>query len=184
MGRQLFYMVAISYLTIYLAVIFLITANTVIGVQFLTLQQRAQRRYRTLIRLGAGYEVLCRSAKRQIRYFFGIPMCGCAVSSIFGVRALFAGLLFSRVQDNMSSLLLTAAAVILLLLSDRICLCRGGCQKQQSLSAVADGAGAGRIEKKHILRTIFSIQSDDAARGCLRAHRKKTADLRVCLIML
>ena len=70
MGRQLFYMVAISYLTIYLAVIFLITANTVIGVQFLMLQQRAQRRYRTLIRLGAGYEVLCRSAKRQIRHFF------------------------------------------------------------------------------------------------------------------
>ena len=115
MGRQLFYMVAISYLTIYLAVIFLITANTVIGVQFLTLQQRAQRRYRTLIRLGAGYEVLCRSAKRQIRYFFGIPCAVAAVSSIFGVRALFAGLLFSRVQDNMSSLLLTAAAVILLL---------------------------------------------------------------------
>ena len=167
MGRQLFYMVAISYLTIYLAVIFLITANTVIGVQFLTLQQRAQRRYRTLIRLGAGYEVLCRSAKRQIRYFFGIPCAVAAVSSIFGVRALFAGLLFSRVQDNMSSLLLTAAAVILLL-----CLIE--------FAYVA----AGRIEKKHILRTIFSIQSDDAARGGLRAHRKKTADLRVCLIML
>ncbi len=47
--------------------------------------------------------------------FFGIPCAVAAVSSIFGVRALFAGLLFSRVQDNMSSLLLTAAAVILLL---------------------------------------------------------------------
>lgn len=34
MGRQLFYMVAASYLTIYLAIIFLIIANTMIGVQF------------------------------------------------------------------------------------------------------------------------------------------------------
>ncbi len=35
MGRQLFYMVAASYITLYLAVIFLLIANTVIGVQFL-----------------------------------------------------------------------------------------------------------------------------------------------------
>ena len=34
MGRQLFYIVAASYVTIYLAIIFLIVANTVIGVQF------------------------------------------------------------------------------------------------------------------------------------------------------
>lgn len=34
MGRQLFYVVAASYITIYLAIIFLIIANTVIGVQF------------------------------------------------------------------------------------------------------------------------------------------------------
>ena len=35
MGRQLFYMVATSYVTIYLVIIFLIIANTMIGVQFL-----------------------------------------------------------------------------------------------------------------------------------------------------
>ena len=35
MGRQLFYLVAASYLALYLAIIFLIVANTVLGVQFL-----------------------------------------------------------------------------------------------------------------------------------------------------
>ena len=35
LGRELFYIVAASYLTIYLAIIFLVVANTVIGVQFL-----------------------------------------------------------------------------------------------------------------------------------------------------
>ena len=38
MGRQLFYVVAASYLTLYLAFIFLIVANTVLGVQFLMQQ--------------------------------------------------------------------------------------------------------------------------------------------------
>ena len=65
-------MVAASYITIYLAVIFLIVANTVIGVQFLMNQQRTNRRYRTLIKLGAGYETLCGSAKKQINWYFGI----------------------------------------------------------------------------------------------------------------
>ena len=37
-GRQLFYVVSVSYITIYLAIIFLIVANTVLGVQFLTQQ--------------------------------------------------------------------------------------------------------------------------------------------------
>ena len=43
MGRQLFYMVAASYITIYLAIIFLVVANTVMGVQFLMNQQKTGR---------------------------------------------------------------------------------------------------------------------------------------------
>lgn len=53
MGRQMFYVAAAGYITIYLAVVFLIIANTVIGVQFLMSQRRTGRRYRTLSRLGA-----------------------------------------------------------------------------------------------------------------------------------
>lgn len=49
LGRELFYIVAASYLTIYLAIIFLVVANTIIGVQFLMGQQKAARRYRTLV---------------------------------------------------------------------------------------------------------------------------------------
>src|SRR5699024_1919477 len=69
MGRQLFYIVAASYITIYLAIIFLIVANTVIGVQFLMNQQQTNRRYKTLIKLGAAYEILCGSAKKQINWY-------------------------------------------------------------------------------------------------------------------
>lgn len=115
MGRQLFYMVAASYITIYLAIIFLIIANTIIGVQFLMTQQKSNRRYRTLIRLGAAYETLCQSAKKQINWYFGLPTMVAAFSSLFGVRALLTGILPSRIRDNLLEMMIVSAAMILTL---------------------------------------------------------------------
>ncbi len=115
MGRQLFYMVSASYITIYLAIIFLIIANTIIGVQFLMGQQKMSRRYRTLVRLGAAYENLCSSAKRQINWYFGIPVVIAGFGSIFGVRALLTGLLSSKAKENMSEMLTVSAAMIFVL---------------------------------------------------------------------
>lgn len=115
MGRQLFYIVAASYITIYLAIIFLIVANTVIGVQFLMNQQKTNRRYKILIKLGAVYETLCRSAKKQINWYFGIPVLAAAASSLFAVRALFTGLLSSRTRGTAGEMLVISAAMILLL---------------------------------------------------------------------
>ena len=114
-GRQLFYMVAASYITIYLAVIFLVSANTIMGVQFLMNQQKTGRRYQTLVRLGATYKNLCASARKQINWFMGLPVFVAAVSSIFGVKALFAGMLSSRVQAAQGQMLVVSAAMILLL---------------------------------------------------------------------
>ena len=115
LGRELFYIVAASYLTIYLAIIFLVVANTVIGVQFLMGQQKAARRYRTLVRLGAEHDTLCRAAKTQINWYFGLPVGVAAVSSLFGVRALFTGMLTAQAQRGMTDLMIAAGAMILLL---------------------------------------------------------------------
>ena len=83
MGRQLFYMVAASYITSYLAIIFLVVSNTIIGVQFLMNQQRTGRRYQTLVRLGATYHALCGSARKQITWFMGLPIIVAAISYFF-----------------------------------------------------------------------------------------------------
>lgn len=115
MGRQMFYMVAAVYITIYLAIIFLIIANTIIGVQFLISQQKSSRRYRTLIHLGAGYAALCRSARKQINWYFGIPTAVAALSSLFGVRALFTGILTSDAKSSLSEMMIVSAAMILAL---------------------------------------------------------------------
>lgn len=116
MGRQLFYMVAASYITIYLAIIFLVVANTIIGVQFLMSQQKTGRRYQALVRLGATYETLCKAARKQIQWFVGLPVLVAALSSLLGVKALFAGLLSGWVQPMEREMLLVSAAMILLLL--------------------------------------------------------------------
>ena len=115
MGRQLFYMVAASYITSYLAIIFLAVSNTVLGVQFLMSQRRTGRRYRTLVRLGAAYETLCRSARKQINWFVGLPVFVAAVGSMFGIRALFSGILSASAQTSQKEMLLVSAFVILLL---------------------------------------------------------------------
>ena len=114
-GRQLFYVVAASYITIYLAVIFLIVANTVLGVQFLTGQQKTERRFRTLVRLGATYESLYGCIKKQVNWYFGIPVMVAAACSMFGVRALLAGFLSMEAQKGIAAMLPAAAAMILVL---------------------------------------------------------------------
>lgn len=115
MGRQLFYVVASSYITIYLAVIFLVIANTILGVQFLMGQQKVSRRYVTLVHLGAAYETICGAAKKQINWFFGLPIAVSLVSSMFGVRSLFSGILSSQNRGNIAELMIVSAAMILLL---------------------------------------------------------------------
>lgn len=112
MGRQMFYMVSASYITIYLAVIFLIIANTVIGVQFLMGQQNVNHRYRTLIRLGASYKTLCRSARKQINWYFGIPTVAAACSSVFGVRALLTGLLSPDAKEHFLQMIMLSIVMI------------------------------------------------------------------------
>jgi len=115
MGRQLFYMVAASYITMYLAVIFLIISNTIIGVQFLRTQKKQPRRYRTLIRLGATYTTLCNSARKQIHWYFGLPTVIAAFSSLFGVRSLLTGILSSRAKSSLTEMMIISVAIILAL---------------------------------------------------------------------
>lgn len=115
MGRQLFYTVASSYITIYLAIVFLVVANTIVGVQFLMSQQKDGHRYQTLIRLGATYKTLCQSARKQITWFMGLPVFVAAVSSLFGVRALFTGILSFRTRGTMSEMLFVAAVMVFML---------------------------------------------------------------------
>lgn len=114
-GRKLFYTVAASYTTIYLAIIFLIIANTVMGVQFLMHQQKTKKRYQSLIYLGARYEMLCKSARNQITWYFSLPIVIAAISSIFAVRALFTGIITKEMQEQVGKLMAISIVIIILI---------------------------------------------------------------------
>ncbi|MBR5937190.1 MAG: ABC transporter permease [Clostridiales bacterium] len=118
MGRQLFYLVAASYITIYLALIFLVVANTILAVQFLMGQKRTSRRYKTLVKLGADHQTLYKTSKRQINWYFGLPIAVAAMSTVFATKALFNGLLSSRTRthiDEMIPVILVVVVVFVLI---------------------------------------------------------------------
>lgn len=114
-GRELFFTVSASYTTIYLAVIFLMIANTVMGVQFLMHQEKTKKRYLSLTYLGASYEMLCKSARNQITWYFSLPIIVAAISSIFLVRALFTGLILTTMKEQVSKLMIIAIPIIVLI---------------------------------------------------------------------
>lgn len=114
-GRQLFFVVAASYLTLYLALIFLVVANTTIGVQFLMGQRKTQRRYQTLVHLGATYETLCQSARKQINWYYGLPIVVAAINSYFGIRSLMPALSPSGAEIDWRQQIFIACFVVIIL---------------------------------------------------------------------
>lgn len=90
MGRQLFYTVAGSYTTFYLGVMFLIIANTVLGLNFLMQQRSTRHRYKTVAMLGAHIESICASARKQIWLYFSLVISVASVSGIFGIWSLLS----------------------------------------------------------------------------------------------
>jgi putative ABC transport system permease protein len=92
-GRNLFYTVAASYLTIYLGILFMVIANTVIGMKYLMQQRANKHRYTTLLMLGANVNDLCKSAKSQIRLFFALALSIAVCSSIFAIWSMFTSFL-------------------------------------------------------------------------------------------
>lgn len=114
MGRQLFFIISANYITIYLAIIFLVVANTIIGVQFLMGQRKSHRRYQTLIHLGATYKTLCKSSGKQINWYFGLPAV-CSYKRLFRVCSLF-GYSSIKCKDKYCARTYYMAMLIILLL--------------------------------------------------------------------
>lgn len=91
-GRNLFYTVAASYLTIYLGILFLLISNTLVGLKYLIQQRKNKHRYITLLILGADTEDLCCSAKKQIQMFFTLMLSVAVCNSIVAIFVMFTNL--------------------------------------------------------------------------------------------
>ncbi len=108
-GRNLFYTVAASYLTIYLGVLFWLIANTVIGVKYLIGQRETKHRYETLSMLGAHTSSMCVSVNRQIRLYFSLVLVTAIVSSAAAIYSMFTSFTKLPVGVSVEKVALLAA---------------------------------------------------------------------------
>lgn len=112
-GRNLFYLVGASYLTLYLGILFVIIANTVISIKYLTQQRENRRRYQTLLTLGARTKDLCRSSRTQIKLFFGLVLGLAVFSSVFAIWSLFSSFLRLPANVSLTPLLICAGVALI-----------------------------------------------------------------------
>lgn len=120
-GRQLFYLVAGSYLTLYLGVLFLIIANTILGLKFLMQQRSTKHRYETLLFLGAKEEALCASARTQVRVYFALVIGVAVVSSVFGIGSMINGFMPAKNFGDMSTVILISGIAVIVFLLIELC---------------------------------------------------------------
>jgi putative ABC transport system permease protein len=113
-GRNLFYTVAASYLTIYLGILFMVIANTVIGLKYLMQQRTNKHRYLTLLMLGANIKDLCKSAKEQIRLFFALVLGVAVFSSFFAILSMFTSFLKLPAGTSVVKVILLAGIAFIL----------------------------------------------------------------------
>ena len=109
-GRNLFYTVASSYLTLYLGILFLLIANTVIGLKYLIWQRQNKHRYITLMMLGGDRKTLCQSTKIQIQTFFNLVLFIAAINGVFAVLSMFGSFLRLPSTASFTLVALMAAA--------------------------------------------------------------------------
>ena len=114
-ARQLFYTVSASYLTIYLGLIFLLIANSVISLKFLGQLRDSLPRYRSLFVLGAKREDVQGSLSEQVlRYFAWV--CGVALlSSVFAIYFMLVYMRGINLQSPMGKQQLNYSGIALLL---------------------------------------------------------------------
>lgn len=112
-GRNLFYTIASSYLTLYIGILFIVIADTMVGLKFLMQQRISIRRYHTLLKMGASTEELARSARTQIMLFFELVLVVAIISSVFAIWSMFTS--FLKLPANTSFTLVLSVSVIAIL---------------------------------------------------------------------
>lgn len=113
-GRNLFYTVAASYLTIYLGVLFWLIANTVIGLKYLISQRQTRHRYETLTMLGADTPSMCRSVKKQIGIYFALVLSTALVSSTAAILTMFRSFTKLPVGTSVFTVALLSAVALVI----------------------------------------------------------------------
>ena len=102
----------ITFIAIYLGIIFLIASSAILALKQLTESSDNKQRYRILRRIGADEKMINRALFRQIGIFFILPLILAGVHSIFGIQfamSMMAGL--CSPEDLLPSIIVSVIAI-------------------------------------------------------------------------
>ncbi len=102
----------ITFIAIYLGIIFLIASSAILALKQLTESSDNRQRYTILRKIGCDEKIIKRSLFRQIGIFFGLPMVLAIIHSIFGIQfalEMMAGLVSK--EDLLPSIIVTVIII-------------------------------------------------------------------------
>ena len=102
----------ITFIAIYLGIIFLIASSAILALKQLTESSDNKQRYTILRKIGCDEKIIKRSLFRQIGIFFGLPMVLAIIHSIFGIQfalEMMAGL--ASKEDLLPSIIVTVIII-------------------------------------------------------------------------
>ncbi len=102
----------ITFIAIYLGVIFLIASSAILALKQLTDASDNKQRYTILRKIGCDEKMINKSLFRQIGIFFGVPLLLAIIHSIFGIQ--FAVKMMSGLASEKDLLPSAAATVIII----------------------------------------------------------------------
>ena len=102
----------VTFIAIYLGVIFLIASSAILALKQLTDSSDNKRRYTILRKIGCDEKMINKSLFRQIAIFFGVPLILAIIHSVFGIQ--FAIELMSGLASK-EDLLPSAVATVIII---------------------------------------------------------------------
>ena len=102
----------ITFIAIYLGVIFLIASSAILALKQLTDSSDNKQRYTILRKIGCDEKMINKSLFRQIGIFFGVPLLLAIIHSIFGIQ--FAIKMMAGIASEKDLLPSAAATVVII----------------------------------------------------------------------
>ena len=103
----------VTFIAIYLGIIFLITSSAILALKQLTESSDNRQRYLILRKIGCDEKMINKSLFRQVGIFFGAPLLLAVIHSIFGIK--FALYLLSGIASEKDLLPSVIATVIVMI---------------------------------------------------------------------
>jgi len=104
----------ITFVAIYIGVIFLITSATLLALKELSECAENKIRYEVLRKIGTDEQMLDKALFQQMFLFFGIPLFVAVIHAVFGINFCNKSIVEGMGESNLDSIILTAIIILVI----------------------------------------------------------------------